>query len=242
YQHMARWRSDDAPSQLRARLAAVGIGSDIFENPVEILSGGQKARLLLAQASIDQPHVLILDEPTNHLDIESREALMLALNEYPGAVILISHDPHLVETVADRLWLVRDGRVEIFDGDMAEYRRMMLAERGGGVKKKKAKKEDQKDQPLPGIAAPTRAPANERRKAIKPLRQDVVVSERRLAQLQSERDTAEAALADPALYEKSDAAKIERLTRELAFVKGKLAVEEEIWLAAVEELDAADAE
>ena len=91
---------------MRARLGAAGIIADVVDNQVERLSGGQKARLLMAIAAIDAPHVLILDEPTNHLDIESREALVHALNSYEGCVILVSHDAHLVEMVADRLWLV----------------------------------------------------------------------------------------------------------------------------------------
>ena len=85
----------------------------------------------MAMAAIDAPHILILDEPTNHLDIGGREALVHALNDYQGAVILVSHDPHLVETVADTLWIVRDGRVSLFEGDMDDYKRLLLSQRGG---------------------------------------------------------------------------------------------------------------
>ncbi|MGB0905760.1 MAG: 50S ribosomal protein L11 methyltransferase, partial [Mangrovicoccus sp.] len=96
FQHMQRLRPQELPTQLRARLGAAGIGADVVDNQVERLSGGQKARLLMAIAAIDAPHILILDEPTNHLDIESREALVHALNSYEGCVILVSHDAHLV--------------------------------------------------------------------------------------------------------------------------------------------------
>ena len=89
----------------------------------------------MAMATIDAPHIMILDEPTNHLDIEGREALVHALNDYQGAVILVSHDPHLVETVADTLWIVRDGRVNLFDGDMDDYKRLLFSQRGGAQAK-----------------------------------------------------------------------------------------------------------
>ena len=125
FQHMQRLRPQELQTQLRARLGAAGIGADIVDNHVERLSGGQKARLLMAIAAIDAPHILILDEPTNHLDIESREALVHALNSYEGCVILVSHDAHLVEMVADRLWLVENGHVSAFDGDMADYQKWL---------------------------------------------------------------------------------------------------------------------
>ena len=118
------------PTQLRARLGAAGIGADIVDNQVERLSGGQKARLLMAIVAIDAPFTLILDESTNHLDIESREALVHALNSYEGCVILVSHDAHLVEMVADRLWLVKNGYVSAFNGDMTDYQKWLLAKRG----------------------------------------------------------------------------------------------------------------
>ncbi len=130
-QHLARLRPGETPAKLRARLAASGLGADVVDTEVARLSGGQKARLSLLIATLDAPHLIILDEPTNHLDIESREALVEALTEYGGAVILVSHDPHLVELVADRLWLVKDGRVTPWDDDIESYRRALLSERGG---------------------------------------------------------------------------------------------------------------
>ena len=116
------------PSAAKARAAAARLGfpGHKADTPVSQLSGGEKARLLMGLAAFHGPHLLILDEPTNHLDIESRQALVEAINDYEGAVILVSHDRFLVEACADRLWLVRNGTVKPFDGDMDDYRRFIL--------------------------------------------------------------------------------------------------------------------
>ena len=113
----------------RAQLARFGLDADRAETRVSALSGGEKARLLLALCTRDAPQLLILDEPTNHLDIDAREALVKALAEFDGAVVLITHDPHLVELVADRLWLVADGTVTPFDGDLDDYRALLARPR-----------------------------------------------------------------------------------------------------------------
>ena len=123
--------------KLRARLAGFGLQAAQADTEVGRLSGGQKARLSLLLATIDAPHLLILDEPTNHLDIDSREALVEALTEYSGAVILVSHDMHLLSLVADRLWLVKDGHVTPYDDDLDAYRRMLLGRRAGAPDKPK---------------------------------------------------------------------------------------------------------
>ncbi|MEL7184175.1 MAG: ABC-F family ATP-binding cassette domain-containing protein, partial [Pseudomonadota bacterium] len=116
--HLRRERPEEAPPKLRARLAGFGLGADQADTVVAKLSGGQKARLSLLLATLDAPHLLILDEPTNHLDIESREALVEALTAYSGAVVLVSHDMHLLSLVADRLWLVGEGTVRPYEGDL----------------------------------------------------------------------------------------------------------------------------
>ena len=126
--HMARALPRASPPQVRAQLARFGLDADRAETPVDNLSGGEKARLLLSLATREAPQLLILDEPTNHLDIDAREALVKALADFQGAVLLITHDPHLVELVADRLWLVADGTVRPFEGDLDDYR-ALLAER-----------------------------------------------------------------------------------------------------------------
>jgi ATP-binding cassette subfamily F protein 3 len=121
-----RERPDDSETSHRSRLAGFGIGFEKQSTTVENLSGGERARLLLNLVAMTAPHLLILDEPTNHLDIDSRRALLDALNEYQGAVILITHDRSLMELVADRLWLAADGTVAPFDGDMDDYARFVL--------------------------------------------------------------------------------------------------------------------
>jgi ATP-binding cassette subfamily F protein 3 len=127
--HMARALPNAAPPQVRAQLARFGLDRDRANTATAKLSGGERARLLLALATRDAPQLLILDEPTNHLDIDACDALVRALSEFSGAVLLITHDPHLVELVADRLWLVDQGTVAPFDGDMEDYR-VLLAKRG----------------------------------------------------------------------------------------------------------------
>ncbi|RJK97334.1 ABC-F family ATP-binding cassette domain-containing protein, partial [Paracoccus siganidrum] len=129
--HVRRLRPDEAPAKLRARLAGFGLMEAQAETKVARLSGGQKARLSLLIATIDAPHLLVLDEPTNHLDIESREALSEALNDYTGAVVLVSHDMHLLGLVADRLWLVNEGAVTAYEGDLDDYRRFLLTGENG---------------------------------------------------------------------------------------------------------------
>ena len=120
----------DAPeAKIRARCAQIGFPNVKADTRIEQLSGGEKARLLMGLATFDGPHLIIMDEPTNHLDIDSRAALIDAINQYEGAIILVSHDRHLLEACADRLWLVADGGVKTFDGDMDDYRRFVLDRR-----------------------------------------------------------------------------------------------------------------
>jgi ATP-binding cassette subfamily F protein 3 len=121
YDYFRRLLPDTSEAKQRARLGAYGFGANTADSRCEILSGGEKARLLFALAAFKAPHLLVLDEPTNHLDVDSREALIHAINDYEGCVILISHDRHLIETTADRLWLVAQGTVRPFDGDIDDY-------------------------------------------------------------------------------------------------------------------------
>src|SRR5262245_3636156 len=121
------------PEKCRAHIAQFGLDAERAKTATGSLSGGEKARLLLALMSHAAPNILLLDEPTNHLDIDSRQALVQAINDFPGAVVLISHDPHLIELTVDRFWLVKDGLCRPFDGDLADYRELVLAEDRAGA-------------------------------------------------------------------------------------------------------------
>ncbi|MEM8869379.1 MAG: ABC-F family ATP-binding cassette domain-containing protein [Pseudomonadota bacterium] len=224
-QHVARARPGELTGKLRARLAAGGIGADIVDTPVSKLSGGQKARLSLILATLDAPHMIILDEPTNHLDIESREALVAALTEYEGAVILVSHDPHLVDLVADRLWLVKDGSVEPWTDDLDAYRRMLL-----GKPQRRAEKERQKDKPK----AKPRQPSLNR---LPDLRAEVRRCEERVQKLEQMRQKIDDRLADPDLYN-GPPSEVQKLQRKHAEVLEGLDRAEALWLTALEQLDA----
>jgi ATP-binding cassette subfamily F protein 3 len=230
--HMTRALPRAVPTVVRAQLARFGLDAARAETPVAHLSGGEKARLLLALATRDAPQLLILDEPTNHLDIDAREALVKALADFEGAVLLITHDPHLVELVADRLWLVADGTVRPFDGDLDDYR-VLLAERA----RSQGKGEANKAEPAPrkddrwGRAAA--------RAALAPLRKQAKDAEALLANLTAERATIEARLADPDLYAPGRSADINRANARLASIRREAAAAEAAWLAAEEALEAA---
>jgi ATP-binding cassette subfamily F protein 3 len=225
--HMARALPNATPPKLRAQLARFGLDADRAETPIANLSGGEKARLLLALATRDAPQLLILDEPTNHLDIDARDALVKALSDFQGAVLLITHDPHLVELVADRLWLVGDGSVKPFDGDLDDYR-ALLVERARPAAKAGAvtRKDDRRER------AETRA-------ALAPIRQKARDAEKRLAVLAAERARIETKLADPALYAPGRTGEITAANARLGAIAKEAAAVEEVWLLAEEELEAA---
>ena len=236
FQHMARLRPDELPTKLRGRLGAAGIGADIVENPVERLSGGQKARLLMAMAAIDAPHILILDEPTNHLDIESREALIHALNDYNGAVILVSHDPHLVETVADILWIVRDGAVVPFDGDMDDYRKLLLKQRSGKGKTAGHDTNALKTADIDSLPPARALSGKEKRQNTAQVRSAITKTEKMLEKLTKRKADIEQEMAKPGFFETKNQSRAADAGKMLADVDEAIARGEEEWLSLQETL------
>ena len=222
-QHLFAERPNEGQAKLRARLAGFGLGADQAETAVGRLSGGQKARLSLLLATLDAPHLLILDEPTNHLDMESREALVEALTAYSGAVILVSHDMHLLSLVADRLWLVKDGQVAPYEEDLESYRRLLLSD---------GKPKDEK---------PREKPKKASREAILTLRSEVRKGEERVGKLNEMRDRLAKKLADPALYEDTRKGEAEVWQKKYAEVMGALERAESLWMSALEKLEKAEA-
>ena len=221
-QHLQRLRPAEGQPRLRARLAGFGLMADQAETVVGRLSGGQKARLSLLLATIDAPHLLILDEPTNHLDMESREALVAALTEYQGAVVLVSHDMHLLGLVADRLWLVKGGAVEPYTEDLEAYRRQLLA--GDEVKVE---------------AKVVEKPKKISRDDMLALKSEVRRCEDRLSKLNEMRDRLAKKLADPALYEAARVGELETWNKKYAEVMDGLDRAEAMWMAAAGKLEAA---
>lgn len=216
----------DAPeARVRARVARMGLPTDRMDTPAKDLSGGEKARLLLGLATFDGPHLLILDEPTNHLDIDSREALVMALNDFQGAVVLISHDRHLVEACADRLWLVADGKVEPYDGDMEDYRRLIL-QGPEAVQKARDKAAAEADK---ANAQEKRRDAAVKRELLKPLKQKIDAAEKEMKRLQEKIIKLDEALADPEFFMR-EPERAAKFAKERAFCEKKLINTEEEWL------------
>ncbi len=189
YSYFSALMPDAPESQRRAKLGAYGFGAALADSRCDTLSGGEKARMLFALAAFHAPHVLVLDEPTNHLDVDSREALIMAINDYEGAVILISHDRHIIETCVDDLWLVSDGTVRRFDGDMDDYTRLVLEKAREARRGERQPARPQAATPSP----PPRASAAATQKAVDKL-------DRRMEELRGKIEILDKALSDPAIF------------------------------------------
>ncbi|MGI6852805.1 ABC-F family ATP-binding cassette domain-containing protein [Mesorhizobium sp. 1B3] len=220
YEHVRRMMPDAPESKVRARVAQFGLATEKMNTAAKDLSGGEKARLLMGLAAFEGPNLFILDEPTNHLDIDSREALVHALNDFPGAVILISHDRHLIEATADRLWLVRDGSVRPYDGDLGDYRQEVTGVAPDRHEKREAEKASK---------AERRRDAARRRQALEPLAKQIRATEALMDRIRKRIDGIEDQLADPKLYEKDPTAATQ-LAKERSDLSHALAGHEETWL------------
>jgi ATP-binding cassette, subfamily F, member 3 len=231
FQVMRALEPDTPEPKLRGHLGRFGFAQDMANVRIGDLSGGEKARLLFAITSRAAPHILVLDEPTNHLDIEARESLVQALNAYSGAVILITHDPHLIGLVADRLWLVEDGSCQPFEGDIEDYRRHVLQQRRETRRAERPDEKSGKDN-----RREKRREAAQAREANSTLRKAAQKAEKRLEQLSGELKAIEEKLADPESYENSNENLSDLIYRQ-GDLKKNLIVAEERWLAAQEAVE-----
>lgn len=220
--HVRRLMPDAPEAKVRARVAQMGLATEKMATAAKDLSGGEKARLLMGLAAFHAPNLLILDEPTNHLDIDSRRALIEALNDYDGAVILISHDRHLIEATVDRLWLVNEGTVKPFEGDLEEYRDLIIA-----AGRKKDDKPQAADEQV--NKADQRKANAEKRASLAPLKKKINEIEALTGKLEKLIAGLDKELADPALYEKAPA-KAAQKAKERGEAAAKLSAAEEEWL------------
>ena len=228
YAAVAGRMKDTAESRIRGRCAQLGFPAAKADTPVAQLSGGEKARLMMGLAAFDGPHLLVLDEPTNHLDIDSRAALIEAINDYRGAIVIISHDRYLINACADRLWLVDGGTVKPFDGDMDDYKALVLGRASGSAAPRRAKAE--KD----ACAEPAPSPA----RAAQQAKKQIAALDDRIQTLTDLVARIDAALADPNAYsrDKNKAAQLAGQRKEL---QKALEVAEDRWLALTSAYEAA---
>ncbi len=228
YDHVRRLMPDAPETRVRGRTGAIGFSGKAGDTLVRSLSGGEKARLLLGLATFFGPNMIILDEPTNHLDIDSRAALAEAINDFPGAVIMVSHDRYLIEACADQLWVVADHAVTNFDGDLDDYRRMVLSARGMRVSSRDGGGNERgRDKPQRGKSE----------KRVSP-KQRISDAEAEIARINGIIAKIDTALALPDLF-KRDPKQAAQLAKARAGAESALQRAEEDWLAASSEYDEA---
>ncbi len=224
YTHVAERMRGEPKSKIRGRVAMIGFSGARADTKVEALSGGEKARLLMGLAAFDGPQLLILDEPTNHLDIDSRGELIEAINDYEGACIIVSHDRRLLEACVDRLWLVADGTVKPFDGDLADYGRYVLGQGASAPPKRRE--------------APKPAPAPARGRAQGTVKRELAALEERMSRFQDLLRRIDEALTE-ASAAGGDAIKIVDLAQRRGELERALTSAEEAWLELSEEAEGA---
>ena len=230
YDHVRKLMPDAPETKVRGRTGAIGFSGKAGDTLVRSLSGGEKARLLLGLATFFGPNMIILDEPTNHLDIDSRAALAEAINEFPGAVIMVSHDRYLIEACADQLWVVADHAVTAYDGDLDDYRRMVLSARGMRANSRDRGSNERSD----GRDKPQRNRAEKR----VPLKQKISDAEAEIARISGIIAKIDTALALPDLF-KRDPKQAAQLSKARASAASALQRVEEEWLSASSQYDEA---
>ncbi len=234
-EHVEPLMPHDSEAKRRARVAQMGLGIDKMGTIAKKLSGGEKARLLLGLITFKGPGMLILDEPTNHLDIDSRDALIAALNEYEGAVLIISHDSHLIKSTVDQIWIAQNGTIEIYDDDIDAYKQKLLglATRSKSKSNGKNNSNDKKAQ---------RKIAAQKRALLSPLKKEISQIEQKTARLNIELDKIETQLANPELYNgEGEPEKIIILGSDKAKIEKKIENNETLWFEKTSELEKAQA-
>ena len=231
YDHVRALIPEATEAQTRAAAARLGFGPEKADTPVENMSGGEKARLLLGLITFHGAHLLILDEPTNHLDIDSREALVDALNAYQGAVLLITHDAHLAAAVADRLWLVNKGEAAPYDGDLSDYRALVLAAN-------KTQPKDTTGKPSENARQNARKLSADARQNLQPLKKAAAAAEARVEKLNATLVRLDEALAEPGLFE-NNLPRATKLSKERSALLAAIDEAETKWLSALEAYEAA---
>ncbi|WP_337753619.1 ABC-F family ATP-binding cassette domain-containing protein [Sutterella wadsworthensis] len=244
-EHLRHLGPDAREQELRDFLGTYRFSGDFAEAKVAPMSGGEKARLALALIAWKKPNLLVLDEPTNHLDMETREALTMALSTYEGAVLLVSHDRHLLRAVTDELWLVHEGRKEVFEGDLDDYAKIVLDHRR--VTAAEARAEHQADKAARNEAQPVnnkearRLAAQERARIAelrKPLKKELEKVEREMNALSEKLKALDTQLADPAFYNGADQGKVAQTLREHGELAPKVEALEMHWLELSEKIEA----
>jgi ATP-binding cassette subfamily F protein 3 len=228
YDHVRKLMPEAPESKVRGRAGAIGFSGKAADTPVKSLSGGEKARLLLGLAAFFGPNMIILDEPTNHLDIDSRAALAEAINEFPGAVIMVSHDRYLIEACADRLWVVADHAVTSFDGDLDDYSRLVLSSRGErDISREAVERNTARAKPERGKTVRQKAP-----------KQRIAEAEAEIERINGIIEKIDTALALPDIYNR-DPKQAAQLAQARTNAASALARAEEQWLEASAQVDEA---
>jgi ATP-binding cassette subfamily F protein 3 len=222
FQHLTLKLDKEIPSRIRAILGSAGFTYETMDLEVKRLSGGQKARLLILLVIMEKPDLLILDEPTNHLDIESREALIMALNQYSGSLILVSHDAFLVERLVDRLLVVKNGNVSEFEGDIHEYRKLILSGKTVGEDKKTNKNKITKSN--------FRESVSNLKKTLSSIEKKILYYEKQIQLLETE-------MLDTGFYEPSNNKRIEEVNVNLKIINNKILEEEKRWEKIFEKIE-----
>lgn len=225
-EHVAELMPTDNEARRRSRLAQMGLTASRMDTKAKNLSGGERARLLMGLITFNGPGMMILDEPTNHLDIDSRDALVFALNEYEGAVLIISHDRHLIEATCDTLWIAEGGTIRELDEDLDSYQRNLTSSKEGGKSDGRSDRKASKQE------------AAARRAELAPLKASIKDAEGKMARLQTELEKIEAQLADPKVYNGAPD-RVIALGKDKSRFAAELATTEEKWLELSTELEEA---